>query len=63
MTCFNFIACAKLSGEQIVTSGGRVINIVGLGNTLEEARETAYENIKKVHFDYEYYRNDIGVIQ
>ncbi|HBX62837.1 MAG TPA: phosphoribosylamine--glycine ligase, partial [Flavobacteriaceae bacterium] len=63
VTCPNFIAGAKLSGEQIVTSGGRVINIVGLGNTLEEARETAYENIKKVHFDYEYYRNDIGVIQ
>ena len=63
VTCPNFIAGAKLSGEQILTSGGRVINVVGLGNTLEEARETAYENIKKVHFDYEYYRNDIGVIQ
>lgn len=63
VTCPNFIAGAKLSGGQILTSGGRVINIVGLGNTLEEARETAYENIKKVHFDYEYYRNDIGVIQ
>ena len=63
VTCPNFIAGAKLSGEQILTSGGRVINVVGLGNTLEEARETAYENIKKVHFDYEYYRKDIGVIQ
>ena len=62
VTCPYFIAGAELSGEQIVTSGGRVINVVGLGNTLDEARETAYENIKKIHFDYEYYRNDIGVV-
>ena len=60
--CPNFIAGAKLNGDDIVTSGGRVINIVGLGNSLADARTIAYENIKKVHFDYEYYRNDIGVI-
>lgn len=60
--CPNFIAGAKLINDTVVTSGGRVINIVGLGDSLEEARAIAYENIKKVHFDYEYYRNDIGVI-
>jgi len=62
VTCPNFIAGAKLQGEDIVTSGGRVINVVGLGDSLEDARTIAYENIKKVHFDYEYYRTDIGVI-
>lgn len=60
--CPNFIAGAKLDGEQILTSGGRVINVVGLGDTLEEARSIAYDNIKKIHFDFEYYRTDIGVI-
>lgn len=60
--CPNFIAGAKLINDTVVTSGGRVINIVGLGDSLEEARAIAYENTKKVHFDYEYYRNDIGVI-
>lgn len=63
ITCPNFIAGAKLENDEIVTSGGRVINVVGLGDSLESAREVAYENIKKVHFDYEYYRTDIGLIQ
>lgn len=62
VTCPNFIAGAKLDGEQIATSGGRVVNVVGLGDSLEEARTIAYENIKKIHFDYEYYRTDIGKI-
>lgn len=62
LTCPNFIAGAKLVDEEVVTTGGRVLNVVGLGNTLEIAREIAYENIQKVHFDYEYYRTDIGVI-
>jgi len=62
VSCPNFIAGAKLNNDQIVTSGGRVINVVGLGDSLEEAREIAYENIKKIHFDYEYYRTDIGIV-
>ena len=60
--CPNFIAGAKLENDLIVTSGGRVINVVGIGNSLEDARSIAYENIKKINFDYEYYRTDIGVI-
>ncbi len=60
--CPYFIAGAKVSEDRILTSGGRVINVVGLGETMEEAREIAYENVKKIHFDYEYYRNDIGLI-
>lgn len=55
-----FIAGAAQMASKIVTSGGRVLNVTGLGNTLEEARTVAYENIKKINFDYEYYREDIG---
>ena len=62
VTCPNFIAGAKLENDQVVTSGGRVINLVGLGDSLEDARAIAYENIKKINFDFEYYRTDIGVI-
>ncbi|RLZ12234.1 phosphoribosylamine--glycine ligase [Faecalibacter macacae] len=62
VTCPNFIAGAKLENDQVVTSGGRVINVVGLGDSLEDARAIAYENIKKINFDFEYYRTDIGVI-
>lgn len=57
-----FIAGAKVKGEKVVTSGGRVLNVVGLGDSLEDARKTAYENISKINFDYEYYREDIGKI-
>lgn len=63
VNCPYFIAGAKASDGKILTSGGRVINIVGLGNTMDEARKVAYENIKKIHFDYEFYRNDIGLIK
>lgn len=62
LSCPYFIAGAKESDGKVVTSGGRVINVVGLGNTLDEARRVAYENIKKIHFDYEFYRNDIGIV-
>lgn len=60
--CPWFVAGAKQADEQIVTTGGRVINVVGVGDTLQLAREQAYENIKKVHFDYQYYRTDIGLV-
>ncbi|MDX9705305.1 MAG: phosphoribosylamine--glycine ligase [Weeksellaceae bacterium] len=62
VNCPYFIAGAKLVNGEIHTSGGRVVNVVGLGKTMEEARKIAYENIKKIHFDYEYYRNDIGLL-
>ena len=56
-----FIAGAQLSDGKVLTSGGRVINVVGIGETMVEARTIAYENVKRIHFDYEYYRNDIGL--
>ena len=60
VTCPYYVAGATLHDGQMLTSGGRVLNIVGLGNTLDEAKKQAYENVKKVRFDYQYYRKDIG---
>lgn len=57
-----FIAGAREESGKIYTIGGRVLNVVGTGATLEEARKVAYENIHKINFDYEYYREDIGKI-
>ncbi|TWP27790.1 phosphoribosylamine--glycine ligase [Apibacter muscae] len=57
-----FIAGATNKEHKIVTSGGRVLNVVGVGNSLEDARKIAYNDIKNVHFDYEYFRHDIGEI-
>lgn len=61
-TCLYFIAGAILNNNILYTSGGRVLNVVGIGNSLEEARKIAYQNIEKIHFDYNYYRTDIGEI-
>lgn len=43
-----------------LTDGGRVLNVVGLGKNLAEARECAYNDIAQIHFDKMYYRKDIG---
>lgn len=55
-----YIAGAKKVDDKQITSGGRVINVVGCGKTLEEARKIAYDNVKKIRFDFKYYREDIG---
>ena len=46
--------------EGFVTSGGRVLNISGMGNTLEDARSAVYEAVGEIHFSDMYYRHDIG---
>lgn len=55
-----FLAGAKLEDGILKTNGGRVLSVVGVGKTLEEARNDAYENIKYVTFEGAYYRTDIG---
>jgi phosphoribosylamine--glycine ligase len=44
----------------LVTSGGRVINVVGLGANLHEARERAYAGVDVIAFDGKQVRRDIG---
>lgn len=50
---------AKKDG-QIVTNGGRVLNVTAMGNTLEEAVNRAYAGVEKIHFEGMHYRKDIG---
>jgi phosphoribosylamine--glycine ligase len=45
------------------TNGGRVLNLVALGDNLEVARKNAYEDIKKITFEKSYYRKDIGEVK
>ena len=45
---------------RIVTAGGRVLGVTGLGATVKEAKETAYDAVRKIRFDGAYYRNDIA---
>lgn len=55
-----FFAGATYEGDRILTDGGRVLNLVATGETLEEARQKVYEDATAIHFDYAYYREDIG---
>lgn len=48
--------------DNFVTNGGRVLNVVALGETLEEAREKVYKNIEKITYDGKTYRTDIAKI-
>lgn len=45
---------------QVISSGGRVLSVTSYGNSIKEALETSYKNIKKIDFDKSYYRKDIG---
>ena len=45
---------------QLVTSGGRVLGVTALGNTLEEALEKSYDAVNQIHFENAHYRKDIG---
>jgi phosphoribosylamine---glycine ligase len=45
---------------ELLTNGGRVLNVVGRGSSLEKAIDHAYENVHRIHFENAYYRNDIG---
>ena len=55
-----FHAGAKVNGEKIITSGGRVMAITSYGNSYKEALEKSYKSIKNIHFDKMNYRKDIG---
>ncbi len=56
-------AGATYEGDKIVTTGGRVVNLVGLGNTYDEARQKVYQDAETINFDYSYYREDIGLVK
>jgi phosphoribosylamine--glycine ligase len=47
-------------GREVVTAGGRVLTVVGRGNTYEEAIERAYAGVSLIRFDGMHYRRDIG---
>ena len=58
---FVFHAGTRLDGEgKLLTSGGRVLCVVGLADTMRMAQKTAYEAVESIHFDGVQYRHDIG---
>ncbi len=55
-----FQAGTKTVNEDLVSAGGRVLSVVGLGDTMEEARKTAYEAAAAIGFKGKQMRSDIG---
>lgn len=55
-----FYAGAKLLEEQLVTAGGRVLAVTGLGTTIEEAQRRAYQGVNNINFEGAHYRRDIA---
>lgn len=56
-----FHAGTSRTDDQVVTGGGRVLGITGLGQDIREAITTAYRAVKKIHWEGAHYRTDIGV--
>ena len=55
-----FHAGTKQSGNDVVTNGGRVLTVTGIGNNMNEALDQSYERVSKIHWDNVYFRKDIG---
>ena len=55
-----FHAGTREGDGAIVTSGGRVLCVVGLGDTVASAAELAYSSAARIHWKDVYYRRDIG---
>ena len=55
-----FHAGTKMEGDDLVTSGGRVMAITSFGNSIEDAVAKSFKNAEIVDFEGKYYRKDIG---
>jgi phosphoribosylamine---glycine ligase len=55
-----FHSATKLEGDKMLTSGGRVLCVTGLGDSVKMAQDVAYEAINKIRFSGMQYRRDIG---
>ena len=54
------VAGAKLDDGKLLTSGGRVLGVIGTADTLQGALDKAYDNVSHINFEGAYYRRDIG---
>jgi phosphoribosylamine--glycine ligase len=55
-----FHAGTAVKDGQLVTAGGRVLNVTATGSTLDEALEKAYAATELIHFEGMHFRTDIG---
>ena len=58
--CRAFHAGTRADAKTLVTSGGRVLCVTALGDSVKMARTRAYEAVERIRFDGMQYRKDIG---
>jgi phosphoribosylamine--glycine ligase len=58
--CVTFHAGTTLTGGKLTTSGGRVLCVVGLGDSVRIAQKNAYDVVDDIRFDGAQFRRDIG---
>ena len=55
-----FHAGTKIVNNLLVSSGGRVLNIVSKGNSFFQIRKNIFKILKKINWKYGFFRKDIG---
>jgi phosphoribosylamine--glycine ligase len=55
-----FHAGTRMSGENLVTNGGRVLAVSSMGKNLSEALKLSYQNASRIQFKSKYFRKDLG---
>ena len=55
-----FVAGAKEEDGKLLTSGGRVLGVTAIADTLQEAIDSSYKMVEQIRFDNAFYRHDIG---
>lgn len=58
-----FHAGTKRSAGKLLSSGGRIFAMTGLGESINEARDLAYQSLEKVQFQGRQFRQDIGLFE
>jgi len=55
-----YVAGAVSKDGKLLTSGGRVLGVTSIADTLADAIKQSYKKVENIKFDNRYYRNDIG---
>jgi phosphoribosylamine--glycine ligase len=55
-----FHAGTQLEGDELLTSGGRVLCVTALGDSIRLAQANAYQAVHRIQFEGMQYRKDIG---
>ena len=55
-----YVAGAKKENGHLLTNGGRVLGVTAIDNSLKDAVNEAYKKTRQIHFENQYYRQDIG---